>query len=147
MISVPLRMSRPVIPLYVSQEKKMKRVCAWHKLQEDKHDSSNQNKAWSFWHIILTFFSDICSNVFFGFFGFFCSFVCFEANVMDGNKVTYSHVVVIFRLPQPLSVTSSDRQRSVNCDKYSQLLTVHDVHILPSPPISASHANPAALKL
>lgn len=30
---------------------------AWRKLQEDKNNCSNQNKAWSHWHISLTFLS------------------------------------------------------------------------------------------
>lgn len=48
--------------LICKPKKKMKRECIWHKLQEDKHNSSNKNKAWSFWHIILTFFSDTCTK-------------------------------------------------------------------------------------
>lgn len=34
---------------------KMKGKHTWRKLQEDKHNCSNQNKAWSRWHISLTF--------------------------------------------------------------------------------------------
>lgn len=35
----------------------MKGKHIWCKLKEDKHNYSNQNKAWSRWHINLTFLS------------------------------------------------------------------------------------------
>lgn len=38
--------------------------------------------------------------------------------MINGNKGKYSHVVVIFRLTQFLSVTSADKQQSFNCDQY-----------------------------
>lgn len=40
----------------------MKGKCSWQELQQDKHNCSNQNKAWSYWHMILTFLSDTCIN-------------------------------------------------------------------------------------
>lgn len=60
----------------------------WHELHEDKHNCTNQNKAWSHWHITLTFFSDTCKPCFFVCFvlgGFFVLF--FGVTLNNGNKV------------------------------------------------------------
>lgn len=104
MINESFRKSWPIIDLCKSQEKKMKGKCTWRKLHEDKHNCSNQNKAWSHWHITLTFSSDTCINLAFALFLF-----CFAANLNNGNKLRSScaacHIDVYVRSPL-LSVKS-----------------------------------------
>lgn len=116
MISVPLRMSCPVIDLCASQERKMERERTWHKLQEDKHNFNNQNKAWSFWHITLTFFTDTCSNLIFAqfllFFGQRGSWK--RSQVVTGGNDILTHSGFFL-------VISEDKSQSFIWDIHSQV--------------------------
>lgn len=146
MINESLRKSWPIIDLCESQEKKMKGKCTWQKLQEDKHNCNNQNKAWSYWHITLTFLSDTCTNL------VFALFLLFGANLINGNKVRSSHAACHSDIcVHSLSVFKSKAiQHTFNYTKYPKLQRTEvrkcsiqppPCHYSPSPRINTRHTH------
>lgn len=152
MINESFRKSWPIIDLCKSQEKKMKGKCTWRKLHEDKHNCSNQNKAWSHWHITLTFSSDTCINLAFALF-LFC-FVLRPTWIMETNSGLHvQHATLMFMfalhfyLSNPNLYDNNTKYRKLYAQTQRRDDKKHPIqpplcHFSPSPRINTHLAQP-----